>query len=305
MPSFIWVSPNVAIFAFFWLVRRGCYTQFQPMCAAVGSIFNFFLVSIGVILLWRWNKLSLFNSFLLLGIAGGITSLMLINKLKPQIKGYIGNPGLFTVFNEHRKYGQWSILAFLLYWSSGQILISGLVPIFLGLAASAAIAAIWNLYRPLSLLFQSSASIFLPVFSNWLNTGMPLIEFRKRVINLVIIFIGIFLTYGILITCFSKLILNFLYCGKYDRYILLVPLWSIALSASISINLFNMALKALGLVRYSSIIWGMSTGITLTLGIPMILFFGINGALLCLTFSYILAAVVSFLLVYKQTARDV
>lgn len=124
-------------------------------------------------------------------------------------------------------------------------------------------------------------------------------------INLVFVFIGIFLTYGLLISCFSKLILNFLYCGKYNRYTLLIPLWSIALAASISINLFNMALKALGLVKYSSVIWGISTGITLTLGVPMILFFGVDGALLCLTISYISAAVVSFLLIYKQTTRDV
>ena len=41
----------------------------------------------------------------------------------------------------------------------------------LGLKANAVFAANWNVYRPVSLLIQSSSIFFLPTFSSWFDTN--------------------------------------------------------------------------------------------------------------------------------------
>ena len=201
-----------------WLTRRACYTNLQPAWAVAGSVVNLFVVLAGLFLLWPAGLLSTLTGLILLGAAAGTASLALtFIYLRPHVWDFSEYPTLAMVFQDHWNYGSWNLLGVIAYWASGQILML-LIPLFLGLATGAAVAAIWNLYRPVGLFMQSLGLVLLPVFSRWVSEGLENNELRRRATHCAIFFgLGVAL-YGILLTIGARPLLHLLYSGKYDAY---------------------------------------------------------------------------------------
>jgi O-antigen/teichoic acid export membrane protein len=275
-----------------WLTRQGCYAQLRPNYAVVGSGFNILAVVAGLFLLWRVGGISSFSSFVLLGATGGLASLVLLGKLRPQMAGYVGNPTPSMVLADHWGYGRWSILGFSLYWASGQIL-TLLIPIFLGLMASAAVAATWTLYRPISQFMQALNSLVLPAFSRLASEPEGQKHLRQKVIGIAVLFASVASLYALTVSIFAKPILHFLYAGKYDEHRMLVVLFGIAFVFSVMIGIFVSALKAVGRVKESTKVWLISAFATATLAIPFMKIWGVEGAVMAAVVSYFVAFLVS------------
>ncbi len=275
-----------------WLARRACYAQLHPALAVVGSGFNLLIVLVGLFLLWRVGGISSFSGFLLLGVAGGVSSLLLLGRLRPQIVGYVGNPMLSMALVDHWEYGRWNILGFLLYWSSGQILML-IIPVFLGLTASAAVAATWTLYRPISQFMQALASLVLPAFSRTASEPDGYKRLKQRVIGITAIFASAVALYALVASIFAKPILHFLYTGKYDEHWMLLILFGVALVFSTMTGIFISALKAVGRVKESTKAWFISTLVTVTLAIPFMKAGGVEGAVAAAVGGYMIAFLVS------------
>jgi len=231
-----------------WLARRACYAQLYPALAVTGSGFNLLIILAGLFLLWRAGGISSFSGFLLLGVAGGVSSLLLLGRLRPQIVGYVGNPTPSMALADHWEYGRWNILGFLLYWASGQILML-IIPVFLSLTASAAVAATWTLYRPISQFMQALGSLVLPAFSRTASEPDGYKRLKQRVIGITAIFASAVALYALVASIFAKPILHFLYAGKYDEHWILVILFGVALVFSTMTGVFISALKAVGRVK--------------------------------------------------------
>jgi O-antigen/teichoic acid export membrane protein len=276
-----------------WLTRQGCYAQLRPNDAVVGSGFNILAVVAGLLLLWRVGVISSLTGFVLLGATGGLASLVLLRELRPQMARYVGNPTPSILLADHWGYGRWSILGFLLYWASGQILML-LIPIFLGLMASATVAATWTLYRPISQFMQALNSLVLPAFSRLASEPDGQKHLRRKVIGVAGLFAGAAFLYALTVSIFAKPILHFLYAGKYDEHWMLIVLFGIAFVFSVMTGIFVSALKAVGRVRESTKVWLISVLGTVILSVPSMLTLGVEGALMTFAGSYILAGLFAY-----------
>lgn len=276
-----------------WLVRRACYVPMRPGWAVISSGVNLLLTIAGVFLFWKVRLLSEFSGLMLLGLAAIVASLFALVPLRPQVSGFTGNPTVRMLVGDHRGYGSWNLLAVIAYWTSGQVLML-LIPIFLGLAAGAAVAAVWNLYRPVSLFIQSMGSVILPTFSRWVNQGVPALELKKQVTRLALLFGGAVAFYGLMLTIASKPILHLLYAGKYDEHWGLVGLSGIPWAMVAMLVIFGSFLKSLSKVRQVSLVWGAASVLTVITAIPSISIAGIGGAIIAFALSYMVACYLSY-----------
>lgn len=272
-----------------WLTRRACYANLRPAWAVGGSAVNFLAVLAGLFFLWQAGWLSTLTGLVLLGAVAGTASLALtVLHLRPRVRGYSGNQTAALVLGDHWAYGSWNVLGVLAYWASGQILML-LIPIFLGLAASAAVAAVWNLYRPVTLFMQSLGLVFLPMFSRWVSAGINSLELRRRATRFALLFGGAVAMYGLVLTIGAKPLLHLLYAGKYDEHWLLVALFGLSTAASTATGMFILALKACGRTEVASGVWGLSAVLVCLGSVPLMKVAGLEGAILSVMMAYSIA----------------
>lgn len=277
-----------------WLVRRACYVPMQPIWATVGSGVNLAVTLVGLFLLCRARLLSSFSGLVLLGMAAAIASFVLaVARLCPFAWGTPGNPMLAMVFADHWRYGRWVILESAVYSASAQLWLV-LVPVVLGLAASGALAAIWNLYRPVSLFIQAIGLTLLPTFANWVHQGISDKELQRKMLGLAFVFASAVGFYGFLLTVTAQPLLHWLYSSKYDQHWLLVPLFGVATIAAILVQIFIIAMKAQKAVARIPLIWGVSAPIILGTSILLMTLIGVAGAVLGYSLGYTFAAWLAF-----------
>jgi O-antigen/teichoic acid export membrane protein len=272
-----------------WLTRQACYANLRPAWAVWGSVVNLVAVLVGLFLLRKAGHLSTLSGLVLLGAAAGTASLALMAlHLRPRVWDFLGNPTSAMVFGDHWGYGSWNFMGVVAYWASGQILML-LIPLFLGLAASAAVAAVWNLYRPVSLFMQSLGLVLLPAFSRWVSDGMETHQLQRRATRFALLFGGAVALYGLVLTIGAKPILHLLYAGKYDEHSLLVALFGLSTAASMATGMFILALKAYGRTDVASEAWALSAVLVSLSSVPMMKAAGLEGAILSAMLAYSIA----------------
>ena len=271
---------------FFWFGRRSFYVFGQCKWALIGSTIYSTLLIGGIILFQFRGWLSLSSAFMLTGTSAVVAGIFLLTVMRPALGVYAWKSLSLDIIFHHWEYGRWNILASVFYWASGQILLV-IMPIFIDLEASAIWAAMVNLYRPVSLFMQSSPLLFLPALSASANDEVVLHKAK----TLSWLFGGSVFLYSILLSVLSTPILNLLYAGKYNDYGILVPIFGVAITASASAQIFSIALKAQGKVKYASQISRNSAIVLVVVAIPMILVAGIIGAVGALAIGYVVAAV--------------
>lgn len=272
-----------------WFTRRACYANLRPIWAMEGSLIYFIVVLAGLFLIKQSGVLSSFTGLLLLGASAGMVSIvLLVRHLRPCVWSFSYNLTPYMMVRDHWGYGSWNILGVVAYWGASQIL-NLLIPIFLGISASAILAAVWNLYRPVSLFMQSLGLILLPVFSRWVKNGMDPHQLRNRVIDLVLIFSGAVGLYGLVLSIGAKTILHLLYAGKYDKHWLLVVFFGLSTVTSTTIGIFILILKAYGQTDVAAKIWILSAVLVSLISIPMMKVAGLEGAIISVVVAYIIA----------------
>lgn len=149
----------------------------------------------------------------------------------------------------------------------------------MSVATYGAVAAIWKLYRPVSLFMQALASLVLPAFSRIAaesNSDDSLIWEALKVGILLSVAVAL---YSILVSVAGKTIFEIIYEGKYNDYWLLIPIFGIGISASTMTNVFISALKSSGLVREAIRLLGVQVSGTLSLAIPLLAIVGLYPAI--------------------------
>ena len=278
----------------FWFVRRGLYISFRPHLSALASGCYLVLCLLGLICLRFLSSLALPSIFLTMALAGlGVGGGFLV-LLAPDLRLKHGNPAAVLVIRYHWSYGGWNLLATGVYWASSQILLV-LMPVFLGLAANAAFAALTNLFRPLSLLLQSAGLLILPKLASRLGSPASRDRFLSRSKSLVVLFCGIALIYGLVVWAFSRSILHLLYADKYDGYGgLLVLLFALSNTASAATGVIALILKADQDTRSVTIVWVWSAILMACLAIPLMKLWALAGAATAAALSYLLSAGVAW-----------
>jgi len=196
-----------------------------------------------------------------------------------------------------RRYGMsWNVLAQVAYWSSGQILMV-LVPIFLGLQATAVIAAVVNLFRPLNPLMQSMTNLMLPAFSSLAKSEDDKATLMIQLRRFLLLCPGSILLYGMLMTAFANPILHYVYGGRYDGHMLLVFLCALIYTGSMVVQVLTVILKVTENIRLVVYVWLVSAVLTTLFSVPMMRHGGVAAALFVAVFSYFIAALFAWKLV--------
>lgn len=277
-----------------WLVRRACYVSMAAVWATVGSGINLAVTLVGLFLLWRTGLLSSVLGLVLLGGAAAIASLaLMVLHLRPCVLGLAGKLTPTRVLGDHWEYGSWNLVGMLAYWGSGQILML-LIPAFLGLSAGAAVAAVLNLYRPMSLFMQSLGLVILPVFSRWVSEGMPGRVLRDRTIRFAFLFGSVVAAYSFILTIEAKPLLRLLYTGRYDEHGLLVGLFGLSTTVSVVTGLFLSVLRAFGRTQVVSEVWGLPALLVGVSSIPAMHVAGLEGAIFSVAISYSVACWIAY-----------
>jgi O-antigen/teichoic acid export membrane protein len=283
---------------FQWLMRRVFYAKIQPKFAAIGSGAYCLVMFFGVFVCLLLGHLSPFSAWITMGISGAIVGGWLSFCAKPMIDMKNFKYYLSESLLKHWNFGSWNLLGTATYWLSGQIILI-LVPIFLGLSATAQLGAALNIYRPLNPLIQSVTILLLPTISKLANDKTQQKYIKDYVTKFLIASGCLFLVYGLIATASANVISDILYEGKYENLAPLIFLFCLSYTASSIISILTAVMKAFGKVKQTIYVWGFSAVITLLFTIPLINIFGLNGAILTLVVSYITAAISAILQLRK------
>ena len=282
-----------------WLARRAAYVEMRPRWAVVGSGVNFVVLLGGVFILAGLGLLSIFASFVLLGAAATVASLILILQLRPRMAGFGGNPSPAMMATSHWEYGKWSVFATLAYSLSGQVVLF-LVPLYLGLEESASVAAVMNIYRPPLVAIQAIALLILPRFSLLISRRQEHVWRQAKQAS--IILGAIMGSYALLVTLSAKSIFNIIYSGKYSESGVVVGMFGVAYVFSTITVVWQVLIKAMENTKLVGLIQATSAVLVVIISIPFMRFMGVNGAVASMVLSYGVVLIMTIKSALKITA---
>lgn len=287
----------------YWFARRAFYLQLQPGRAVGGAILYCVVLSATIWLLVRTGLLSAFTAFVAMGLAALITSMGQLCQLRPIFLTRKSLSDLREVTHRHWRYGRWAILGSLFIWIPWNIYYP-VVGRFSGLAEVANLRALLNLVLPVTQTLSAFTLLFLPHAShvsdqeNWSGA-------KALALKITAFFAFGTLLYWLPVCLFRAPLLQFLYAGRYSAVAQLVP-W-VALSSVLSGVALGptIALRAKRSPETVSLIYAVSSGVTLMLGIPATHFFGIAGAVTFNLVSNVAAVILAWVMLYRLARQKV
>ena len=267
---------------FQWLMRRACYTQLRPDLAASAGVTYMALVVGGAYALSRFGSLSVLFAVGLLGVASLVSGAGLVWRLGVARFAITQSDLYGPALRDHWSYGRWAIAISAMSWVPGNLAYL-VLPFSVGLESVAALRAVMNVLLPSQHIIGAISSLLLPLFAG----SRAKAHFRFLVISLLVCFTGATLAAWLATGLFGARLIAALYHGRYVEHAHLLWLLGLIPVATGVQAVLGGALRALE--RPDKVFWPymLSTIGTLTVGVAMILVWGLTGA----TYSLVLAAV--------------
>ena len=298
-PAFFGLSISSPFVLFQWLMRRACYINLQPQLAAISGAGYMVLIFLGAVSLNHFEWLDPASTLLLMGIASLLSGLWLLYKLGMHLKINNDTQLRRDVFCDHWRYGRWSLGTAGLAWIPSNVFMIFL-PIWWGLEASAAYKALLNLILPMVNVTTALGTILLPVLVD--KKGSP--AFNHLVIFMSVFFVLGATIYWLLLGLFGGPIIHFIYLGNYSEFIGLLWLTGIIPIMGALVTISGAALLALELPNKVFYAFIASSGVTLTIGLLLVLAWGVRGAMYGWLIAYIVtASIMNFLLLIRLKAE--
>lgn len=285
--AFLGIAVAGPMILFLWLFRRFNYARFIPWLATLSSFIFFSLLMTGLFALKFTNHFSLLYSFVILAGSAGITSFISFFWCKPQYRDIKSHTYTYTAL-AHWNYGKWSLGVTGLIWVSSNIY-TFVLPIWYGFEGVAVMKAVMNLGLPVLHSLTALSQILIPTFSRKSKNDDVKTVVSITIYCLSILFCGIGI-YTFLLVVFKTEILNLIYNGKYTQYSNLVLFIGPLLFFGSVISVLENILKATEKIKHVFISYFGRTIIAIAIGIPLMAFWSINGALLSMVLSYAVTA---------------
>ncbi|MEK7407111.1 MAG: oligosaccharide flippase family protein, partial [Acidobacteriota bacterium] len=196
----------------------------RPSSALLASALYLLLVLCGLISLRRSETLSTFTAFLLMGVAGFLSSLPLlrITGLWPLCPGPITPPGWTAVFKENWIYGRWLVGSTVLYSVSSQVQ-TLLVAWLLGLGAAGVLRAMQLPMLMMAQVVTAVAVLELPRFSYEFGRG-NISGLRRKGVLVTAFLTGLAGIYDLFLFAAAALSERTLFGGRFSTYAWLIPI---------------------------------------------------------------------------------
>jgi O-antigen/teichoic acid export membrane protein len=257
-------------------VRRTFYMRRRPDLAARFSA-AYFVLCAG--LLWMSLRLGIlngFSAFAIAAVAWSVAALFVAREL-PQRAAGAGflehEPGYWE---EHWKYSRWVLVTAFVFQMTTQAyywLAAG----YLSVKEVADLRATYNLVTPVEQLFVAVAMLILPMMSYRYAEGrmawlLPL--WKLYGVATVLITSG----FAVLVNFFGKPALHLVYAGRFDDVASLLGVLALLPVVMGVGNTMNAALKSIEKPQAVFYAYVTSGAATFLLGVPLVIHFGLRGA---------------------------
>jgi O-antigen/teichoic acid export membrane protein len=283
--AFAFAGPFITLL---WLARRAHYALLAPQWPLlVGALYLVVIVA-GCYVLARAAMLSSPVAVAILGAGSAICSLPLIILIRPRAWGFDRTLAPSATLARHWHFGKWSSLTSTLRWSSNYAYYL-LLPLYVGLQASALLRAHLNLLMPILHANSALYGILIPQLSKIAAHGRW-DAFRRFIGTVLVLYaLGALVCWVLGIVCADPLF-ALLYNGQYQADRWLVALIGLVPLASGIAGVLESALLALSRPRLAAMSYIASAAVTLTIGWGLLAHAGVLGAGLGLLFAWIAAA---------------
>ena len=275
--AFLGLALAVPFLLLMWLLRRAFYVELRPGWAMCGGALYLVVLVMSLFALRATNRLSTVSAFVIMSGAAALSSIFLVLLLHPH---WISKPGGIEsaeVTLGHWRYGRWSIAAAMVSWFPLNIYYL-VLPVWAGLAGSAALRALMNLINPGIHILLALATLLLPILvRNRRDGGKKKVDRTMGVALLVFLSSTGLFSFGLWV--FRSGIFRLLYSGKYQDagvnslIFLLLALLATSFSAVVGAGL--MAAERPDLNFWSN---AGAAIVTVAVGLPLAAFRGIEGS---------------------------
>jgi O-antigen/teichoic acid export membrane protein len=288
-----------------YFLRRIFYVQRQPGLAAKSSFVFFIGVAGSLFLLGRWHRIDSFTVFLALASGWIVAGIVFRRRLQvgtDKTSFLASEPGYWL---EHWKYAKWVLATAFVFQFTHQgyyWLVGG----FLSAAEVANLRAMYLLIAPVEQVFIALSYLIVPALSARFatqNMGDFFALWKKYSLAT----IGLSALYAVLVRLVGAPLVHLIYAGKYDG---LAPyLFALALVPLVMWVGSTMGHALNSVEKPHFVFWAyVSSGIaTFVVGIPLVIHFGLWGAVYGMLFSgatYTIALAVSFLIRFRGDWRQ-
>jgi O-antigen/teichoic acid export membrane protein len=270
------MSIAVPCILLFWLTRRACYLEHAPGLATTGSLLYSAVLLVGVFAAYEFGFLSSPVAFVLMGAGALITSLVQLVRLKPRVSWYSHPFRAGGVWSRHLRYGRWAQASAILIWITSSYYYF-LLGKFGGLEQAAELRALLNFSLPVVQSVTAIALLVQPRISRAAHDDGAHNVMRWSVRMVRLYTLGAFV-YWLPIYLLSGYLIEKLYGGNYPNIAPLIPVVAAAsIISSASSGIAN-GLRAIELPSAVAYMFGSSSLITVFVGTPMTLMYGVTGA---------------------------
>lgn len=271
-----------------WLLRRACYVRRRAQKAAIaGGVYAVCLLA-GLLSLADAGVLSIRSALLLLAGASAAASLFILRSFGAGLSDTLPSDARREILIDHWKYGRWALPSAFLTWFPGSIYYF-LVPQLAGVRAAGALRAIMNLVAPVLHSYAAFSMVLLPGLSATDSTA----TLRSGVRRALPVYLLPAVAYCGVVVFSHREIFRWFYAGQYSDVSSLLSFAAPMVVAVGATAVYTTGLRAVQ--RPDCIFWSyaFASGTSLTVGVLLTLRYQLLGAVLGLTLSHCIGALVA------------
>jgi O-antigen/teichoic acid export membrane protein len=290
-------TPTVLLF---WLTKRTFYLKLSPAPSAAAAVLYCILTMGGLMFVYKHHLLSPLSAFLLMGLGGLGSSVVLLAYLSSKLLRTEEGPSTVETWRKHWEYGRWALGANAMMWIPINLFYP-LVSRFSGLAQAGELKALMNFASPMLQTCAALSSLMLPYAARVMeqkgNAGVNTILRRMTLLCA-----GCAVPYWVVLILFKGPAFHLLYRGGYTQVEYLLPVVALASIAGSAFFGPSIVLRSLEAPRSVFAAVSFSSCVAVAAGIPLTMFWGIGGAVWSIAISEALAFIAAWVLV-KRRAR--
>jgi O-antigen/teichoic acid export membrane protein len=274
--AFLMLAFAIPFILLLWLLRRAFYVELQPGWAMLGAVLYFVVLAGLIFLFQKAHQLSTVTALAMMSAAAFIVSGFLLLRLRPRLIAAHQGLDSIDVAKSHWSYGRWSIAASAVGWIPLNIYYL-VLPLWFGLAGTAALRALINLINPILHILIALGSLLLPILVRNRRNGGKTSMNHTMLVSLAIFLAGSGL-FSCLLWVFRAQAFHLFYGGKYEfgsgaLFLLLVSLMGMCITTVLGAGLMAME-------RPDGNFWSYiaASVLTLAVGVPLAALRGVEGA---------------------------
>jgi O-antigen/teichoic acid export membrane protein len=305
IPGFESLSPALAGLAvavpwvlLLWLIRGVFYVRMSPQGAVRGNVIYALVLMAGIVCIRKLGLESAFSVFLCMGAAAFISSVVMLQHLKPVLSLKKNSLNALSTLRQHWHYGRWLLLSSALSWFSSDVYYAILSSVS-GLAAAGQLRALMNFALPL-LQTCNALSLFALPYVCRIYTEKGSAALRSLTWRLTWMYGTLSVVYWAVIIMLRYELLHSIYDARYNSLassVIFIAASSLPLSIAFAPALIMRTLRLSSSLLQVSV---ASSIVALLIGIPITKQFGLAGALAAMTASNVVTLAVSYMCVVAK-----